>query len=1540
MQDGRKNIGAVGVALALGLVLALASLAFASKGVDSTFGTKSGTPALGGTFNAPEGVAVRQSTGQIYVADKENHRIQRFGVDDNGTPGDPSDDVHVFERAWGWDVVQAGGAGDTVDGSFEICTVASQCQAGVPGGDGGQFGEGTQAVALAIDQVSGAVYATDVRNRRVQKFDADGSFLRAWGSDVVASGPGNDGGAEICVPAVGDVCKAGESGELAGELRTSLFGLAVDSAGNVYVAEGSTRRVQKFDPSGNPLRLWGWDVVATGPGNLAGDDEQQMVTVNATGGTFKLSFDGQTSPKPIAFDVSAEGLEKALEEISSIGNWSHVDVAGPAGGPWTVTFVVKLGSRDVPQITADGSGLTGGAATASVSTLVEGAVYEICVLGNGDVCKVGVGALGNFENPLYRGASDVGMFTNSALFVAIDALDRVYVSDGAAGRIQRFQSDGSSPEVFSVEPQGQGPEKLALDRGDGHVYAMRRTAPTESVIAELDPSGALVDTHAVGRGIAPDQTRGMALNESSGRLYLASTQRDHWVIVLDDDGGFEAGGASPQPATDVGQHSATLNGIVSPNGFETTYRFEYSLDGVQWTAVGSPQSAGSGSAGVPVSVGVGGLQAGTSYKFRIAVQTLFAGDGLSAEESFTTSASVPDAQTIYPQARTATTAILTGLLNPNNSATEYHFEYGETTAYGSKAPVPDGAQAGGSIVVVTAPVSGLQPDTTYHYRLVATNGEGVDLGDDVNFTTRSALPAPTRALEMVTPPFKVTRATVLGGGVDGMNANPGSPSVDGNAVRWGLGYLPLLEETRVALSGDQLISRRTASGWKTNSLYTQPLMLEETYSGVGGAQLASSGDHEVGAWRIGAPLLPNESSEPLLRYTRRDGTGANGWTGWLTDVAAQEVDVPPLDRGRLTPDLALLNDSGDAMARWGHARGVAEKPEQSGDEDPSDELQLEGLEGGRTIYLQLDPPHGEKDLVAECTGSGPTATLLPERADNGTPASSADDLLGARACAPGELTSVRGATVGGYESGGSAATALADDGRRLFFMSPDPVHAEAPTGCTASTGAASDCPPQLFVRQYDAAGDPTVRWLSRPAPGMPSQSIGLLSTAVFQGASRDGRFVYFNTATPLTPDDPNGTGAPGPVVAGSPSGSSWDLYRYELPQSRDEDPAGGTLFRVSGGPTGTADPNTASSGATARYVSDDGQRAYFVTGAEIADADATAPKGGITLPGGTKNLYLFDASRSGAERWRFVASLVEPCAVSNAVPDYVSQFEGYAHLSHRKFSPNASCVRGTPSGSAIAFMSGARLTADDRDDAIDVYLYDAIEDELVRASAPPPGVGGYVCEETSPPNPTPLRFCNAAFGHRPLLGSVELLRGWGGGRNLNIAENADGAVSVFFESRSRLTPDDENEISDVYEWREGALSLLSGGLPGKHAFYSGNGVNGRDAFIWTSARLDPREIDDSDYDIYDARVGGGFPYVPPEQPCDALALGCEGEAIAPPAEGGAGGSSLALRGNGNVQPRGKPRRRCVKTRRVGRKRKCVRRQGRKRSARAPRRAAR
>lgn len=102
-------------------------------------------------------------------------------------------------------------------------------------------------------------------------------------------------------------------------------------------------------------------------------------------------------------------------------------------------------------------------------------------------------------------------------------------------------------------------------------------------------------------------------------------------------------------------------------------------------------------------------------------------------------ASPPTATTGSPSAIMTTTATVSGTVNPNGQATTYNFQYGTTTGYG-QTTATQLAGAGSSNVNASASLTGLKPDTVYHYRIAATNPSGPTTGADQTFMTASTAP--------------------------------------------------------------------------------------------------------------------------------------------------------------------------------------------------------------------------------------------------------------------------------------------------------------------------------------------------------------------------------------------------------------------------------------------------------------------------------------------------------------------------------------------------------------------------------------------------------------------------------------------------------------------------------------------------------------------------------------------------------------------------------------------------------------------------------
>ena len=109
----------------------------------------------------------------------------------------------------------------------------------------------------------------------------------------------------------------------------------------------------------------------------------------------------------------------------------------------------------------------------------------------------------------------------------------------------------------------------------------------------------------------------------------------------------------------------------------------------------------------------------------------------------------------------ATSATVTGTVNPNGLPTTYYFAYGKTTAYGSNTAAGTLAAASSS-ESVSAALSNLAPSTTYHFALVAANADGTTVGADETFKTSAAPPKLTVALHGVSSSYKISSLTAHG----------------------------------------------------------------------------------------------------------------------------------------------------------------------------------------------------------------------------------------------------------------------------------------------------------------------------------------------------------------------------------------------------------------------------------------------------------------------------------------------------------------------------------------------------------------------------------------------------------------------------------------------------------------------------------------------------------------------------------------------------------------------------------------------------------
>ena len=192
-------------------------------------------------------------------------------------------------------------------------------------------------------------------------------------------------------------------------------------------------------------------------------------------------------------------------------------------------------------------------------------------------------------------------------------------------------------------------------------------------------------------------------------------------------------------ANNLGASSATLNGSVMASNNTVAVSFEYGTTTAYGTTVNATPATVTGTTVTPVLSNITGLQPMTTYHFRV-VGTIGLFKYYGADLTFTTSAAAPTVVTLTATAVGNTNATLRGTVNANNQSSTVTFEYGLTTAYGTTVNATPFTVTGNTVTSVTANISGLTINTTYHYRVKAVNVGGTSVGNDVTFTTGCSAP--------------------------------------------------------------------------------------------------------------------------------------------------------------------------------------------------------------------------------------------------------------------------------------------------------------------------------------------------------------------------------------------------------------------------------------------------------------------------------------------------------------------------------------------------------------------------------------------------------------------------------------------------------------------------------------------------------------------------------------------------------------------------------------------------------------------------------
>jgi RTX calcium-binding nonapeptide repeat (4 copies) len=333
-----------------------------------------------------------------------------------------------------------------------------------------------------------------------------------------------------------------------------------------------------------------------------------------------------------------------------------------------------------------------------------------------------------------------------AAVVAVTALGLLVVSQASAAPPQATTGPATSVGTRSAAVSGK------VDAG-GEATSWYVEYGTTTAY------GSRTEAQSAGNGTAPVDVSGQLRGLETGVTY-------HYRVVASNGDGTARGAdltvttrGEPAvvtgPAGALGPTAANVGGTVDPNGLSTGWWIEYGTS----TSYGSrtdTRSAGAGSSPVAVSIRLNGLRAGVTYHFRL-VAANDAGTVRGGDRSFRTD-SAPSVSTGGVDTVTTSSARVSGSVDPRGRGTVAWFEYGTSSALGSRTGDID-AGFGTRATRVSAELTGLQPGTKIYYRVTARSDAGTTAGSTRSFTT-SAGPLVVTGPAQLSGPSIVLTGTV------------------------------------------------------------------------------------------------------------------------------------------------------------------------------------------------------------------------------------------------------------------------------------------------------------------------------------------------------------------------------------------------------------------------------------------------------------------------------------------------------------------------------------------------------------------------------------------------------------------------------------------------------------------------------------------------------------------------------------------------------------------------------------------------------------
>jgi hypothetical protein len=721
-----RTLSGVRLKLAFACVAALGALAMGA-GAASAVGTykylctEPGAPAFcsgAGAYHDTFGVAVDNSGGEkngdVYIAslgEGEQGNVARFtanGAPDPFTGTNPNIEGNVLKFSG-----SVGATGVAVDSSGDFYVATREVEPNVvdkftPAGEPVatfNLPGFTSATAVAVDNSGGPshgdIYVADETSNSVAKLSSTGTLL----TTITGSGA---------------------------HALVKPYGVAVDTHGHVYI-DNQNAKVQRFSETGT------FEAVIDNHSTqaVAIDPETEDILVINEGKEGGLQIQPYTATGE-ELEPFGEGTLHHFSVGIGVGKGSHhfvytSDLEGNVGAfygigegpavPTTEAATEKTGTTAVLHGTVPTGGETG-----ATGYRFEYNTGGICTGGSSTATELVTGTAVKTEI--------TGLAPKTAYTFCVVAVNLFGAASGSPLSVETTAAKPTVAEETASEEATTSVKASAMINPNGAATTCKvEYGPEETYGNEVAcPAG-------LGEGLAPVPVSvvipGLEANKQYHFRFAATNGEgtaDGTDVPFKTKPLVEAETGEANP---VESETATLHGIVKTGTEPGRYFFEYGTSSGPYSNKTEVKEV-SGEGSHEVSIPVTGLAPKTIYHYRLVATPV--GEPMleiaGADKTFETTSAKPAVEEEFTENEGRHSVSLWAEINPKNSETTYFFEYGKTEAYGSTSPggtIPAGILGG--VEVGPEAIAELEPGTTYHYRVVATNAAGTTLGKDETFTT-------------------------------------------------------------------------------------------------------------------------------------------------------------------------------------------------------------------------------------------------------------------------------------------------------------------------------------------------------------------------------------------------------------------------------------------------------------------------------------------------------------------------------------------------------------------------------------------------------------------------------------------------------------------------------------------------------------------------------------------------------------------------------------------------------------------------------------